>query len=340
MHQGGIRLVRPIIVLLLVCLFAHLVWAAASAYWPPVYSENKDTTLLLRIETAAGDAGYGSGILVSDDGRALTARHVLPSDQVLNSGQYRITGLVGWDAPSVDFNQASELSVDYMSKSLDFAVLKFKIPPPNIRVPCPDTTILPTEPVLLMAYPNGGNLVPTDGIASGLAPGGLYRSNLASGRGESGGPIFNAKGSLIGIHLSGTRRTADGELDLAYFLTTGTVIGDLATNFPSLTLRCGPPNTAPTSRPREFDFAYVIDATKDDQPGATSTRPPYTRSFPAQDGYRIVNARFVAASANHVSEGPTYQIAEGGRRVNVSLTLESGRGWWTGRIVTHQAAAL
>jgi S1-C subfamily serine protease len=55
--------------------------------------------------------GFASGVVVSDDGRVLTAKHVLPSDSILSSRQYRISGLIGWEIPTTDFSRAPELDV-------------------------------------------------------------------------------------------------------------------------------------------------------------------------------------------------------------------------------------
>jgi hypothetical protein len=318
--------------------------ATVFAGWPPVYNRNKSSTLLLRIETAVTGPGYGSAIVVSNDGLVLTARHVLPDDGILSTDQFRISGLLGWEKPSIDFNQAIDLEVKYTSKSKDLAVLKFKTPMQHTQIPCPEKAIQATEPLLLMAYPNGGNLTSTDGIASGAAPDGLYRSNLESGKGESGGPIFNANGSLIGILLSGNNRTNDGAIILAYFLPTQAISDDLASNFPSVVLQCGPAEAAaPSARPEAFDFGYSLEETK--EAGVGPNIQSYRRSFTAQEGYHITTARFVVSSTAHVRNGPSLEIAEAGARVDVSFTLESEsdsqprRAWLAGKVLTHQTQA-
>jgi len=41
--------------------------------------------------------------------------------------------------------------------------------------------------------------------------------------------------------------------------------------------------------------------------------------FDAQEGFYITSANFIGQSVNHVTKGPDIQIADGGKRVIVSV---------------------
>src|ERR1700680_1936305 len=103
--------------------------AQSSMNWASVVAVNKSATVLLRIETMDKPPGYGSGVLISEEGHLLTARHILPPPDVINSGKMLINGLLGWDTLPLDFNQADIPSVTYVSSYRDLALLSIQPPP-------------------------------------------------------------------------------------------------------------------------------------------------------------------------------------------------------------------
>lgn len=150
------------------------------------------------------DKALGSGFVFSPDGLIMTNRHVIAGSGV---GKYQVTA---------DNGAKTEAVLVYVDKKLDFALLKTdsKISAPPI-------------PVCYMAYPKAGQDViaigSPDGIAGtvtkgvvsavrkpvdqlkGLAPENvlLIQHDAAISPGNSGGPLVNARGELLGVNTYG-----------------------------------------------------------------------------------------------------------------------------------------
>lgn len=332
---------------LFLSFFATVTISTASAQtsidWSRIVGRTKNATVLLRVEASPRGPGYGSGFIVTKDGLALTARHVLPSQEVLASRDYLITGLLGWDKLPVDFNYSRPLNITYISSYRDLALLKIEGLPADIQPLCGVDKIRQGEPVMLLAYPGGGVLTTTAGIASGPAPDDLYRHDAGSGAGESGGPVFDDTGAVLGLHLKGTRRTDDGDLQLGYFLLTKAIIDDLsAKGYGSILDKCTEPEPQTVSLPPQINFNYVVNLTKSDHEGIQPTARIYELKFLALSRYRIASARFLASSINHAIKDPTPFIVDDGAAVLLNVGLESGpvfdrwRGWVSGTVVTQQ----
>jgi hypothetical protein len=319
-------------------------YAQTANDWSRIVAWSKDATVLLRVEVAGQNPGYGSGFVVTKDGLTLTARHVLPPQEILDSKNYLISGLLGWDKLPIDFNHSKPLNVTYVSSYRDLALLQVDGLPSDIRPLCGTDKIRQGEPLMLLAYPGGGVLTTTAGIASGPAPDDLYRHDAGSGTGQSGGPLFDNSGAVLGLQLAGTRRTTDGDLQLGYFLLTSAIVKDLAAKgYKSILDDCPKPETRPTAAlPQQINFNYLVNLTKSDHEGIQPTTRSYESVFPALSGYRITSARFIATSINHAVKGPDTSIIDDGSAVSLAIALESGplfdqwRGWVSGNIVTQQ----
>lgn len=159
------------------------------------------------------DKGLGSGFVFSPDGLIMTNRHVISGSGV---SKYQITA---------DNGSKIEATLVYVDKKLDFALLK------------PDSKVAATPiPICYLAYPKPGQDViaigSPDGIAGtvskgvvsavrkpvdqlkGLAPETalLVQHDAAISPGNSGGPLVNARGELLGINTYGLSQTGDGRI--------------------------------------------------------------------------------------------------------------------------------
>jgi S1-C subfamily serine protease len=312
--------------------------------WIQVVSRNRPATVLIRVESPNGDISFGSGVVVSDTGQVLTAAHLLPSGAIREAGNVLITCLVGWDHPSLDFSVASALDVQHVSETRDLAVLRFRSLPAHARAAFVSTNVSDGQPVLVMGYPSGGALRSTSGIASGLAEGGKYATDAAVGRGNSGGPVFNRNGGLVGIILEGTRRDMQGQIALGFFVTTDAILEYFVTENITVNVARSDPGVKVTPS-LEVRIAHGVSEMKDDHPVVLVPHArDYIRRFAAQEGYEIIEATFESNSANHVSRGPTVRVEPDRGAVIVEFTLESGpvfdqwRGWLSGNVVTRQRA--
>jgi S1-C subfamily serine protease len=328
-----------------------VIWAGVEAdaatllrSWAPVITRNRDATVLIRTEIAEAKPRFGSGFVLSRDGRVLTAKHVLPSLEERRSGSYIITGLVGWDTASIDFEQAVPMDVEYISGRHDLAVLRFRRLPAELVTTSVRFVTSAGDPLLVMGYPSGGSLQSTPGIVSGKAPNDYWATDAEAGSGSSGGPVFDSEGALIGMLLEGSGRTQSGDIRLGHFLPAVTIKSDLASTEVNLTLGAESGGRAAKPPLKSITVAYSVSAMKDDHDILRFTwqSRDYRLSFPAQNGYQIAEAMFEADSANHVVTGPFIRIAADRESAVVEFTLQSGpnfnqeRGWLSGRAVTTQ----
>lgn len=152
-----------------------------------------------------GELGRGTGFVVSDDGYVISNSHVVSDADsltvIMADGDERPAELVGQDDVS------------------DLAVLRIEGDIPA-TVPLGDSTLLqPGQPVLALGSPLGSftNTV-TRGVISGLGrtiPGAplytdLVQHDAAVNPGNSGGPLVNLAGEVVGVNTLGISVTADG----------------------------------------------------------------------------------------------------------------------------------
>lgn len=159
------------------------------------------------------DKGLGSGFVFSPDGLIMTNRHVISGSGV---SKYQITA---------DNGSKTEATLVYVDKKLDFALLK-----PDSKVAAPPIPICylaypkPGQDVIAIGSPDGIAGTVSKGVVSavrkpvdqlkGLAPETalLVQHDAAISPGNSGGPLVNARGELLGINAYGLSQTGDGRI--------------------------------------------------------------------------------------------------------------------------------
>jgi 2-alkenal reductase len=139
-----------------------------------------------------GGTGSGSGVIVSEDGYVITNHHVVDGANdlfvLLSDNTRRDAEFVGSD----------ELS--------DIAVLRIDGSVPAVATIGNSEQLQPGEPVLAIGSPLGDlrNTV-TSGVVSALNRSvaqlvGLIQTDASINRGNSGGPLINLRGEVIGIN--------------------------------------------------------------------------------------------------------------------------------------------
>lgn len=159
--------------------------------------------MVLTRDTAApglrqGTQGEGTGFIVDESGLILTNNHVI-------EGAQRITIVFG-------DNSRTTATVVGRDPQSDLAVLKAEIPADKLVVaPLGDSDLVETgEPVVAIGAPFGLNGTVTSGIVSatkrdwgqtqgGRPMRGLIQTDAPVNPGNSGGPLFNMNGEVIGI---------------------------------------------------------------------------------------------------------------------------------------------
>ena len=139
-------------------------------------------------------AGSGSGFFVSSEGHVITNHHVIDGCN---------TTKVSFKGNQID---AQILAVDKMN---DIAILKTNIKPNSI-FPISNEDVSLLEDVVVAGYPLGkkvSSAIKTHkGVVTALAGAGDNYSNFqtdaAINAGNSGGPIMNQKGNIVGIAVA------------------------------------------------------------------------------------------------------------------------------------------
>jgi hypothetical protein len=328
------------------CGFSLLA-TSAWADWVSVISSNRSASVLLKIENGSGIPSFGSGTIIDNFGHVLTARHLLGTPDIRRSAAFEISGLVGWKNPSIDFSQAVDLAIDYISAKNDLAVLHFQTSVPDVHATSARSDDVPDgTQIIVMGYPGGGNLTSTLGIASGAAGSGEIKTDARVEKGNSGCGVFDEAGNFVGMLVQGSKNE-NGDIELGYLLAVTAIVSDMAANHPPYAFGAGPlVAEAPQAleRLKLVNISYPLDETKSDHPTLAPSRRTYNRSYQAQVGYKIASANFHASSANHVSSEPQLTVAEDGKSATMRFGLESGplfdqwRGWLSGVVTLEEAA--
>ena len=139
--------------------------------------------------------GGGTGVIWQNDGRIITNNHVVPSDDA----QVQVSLVDG---------RSFKAQVLQRNPQLDLALLK--IPGENLQaLPFADSNTLRVgEWVFAIGHPWGQRWVMTAGIAGTLSTAQLrdgskmqyIKSDVGLAPGNSGGPLLNADGAVVGIN--------------------------------------------------------------------------------------------------------------------------------------------
>ena len=167
--------------------------------------------VLPSVVSIRSDKSLGSGFVFTDDGLIMTNRHVV-------SG----SGISSFEVTS-DSGMKTEAKVVYIDKQLDFALLQpvAKINAKPLPV-CYKNYPLPGEDVIAIGSPDGIAGTVTKGVVSAVRkPVGqlkdaapeyvnLVQHDAAISPGNSGGPLVNSRGELLGVNTYGISSTSGG----------------------------------------------------------------------------------------------------------------------------------
>jgi serine protease Do len=187
-----------------------------------IYQKDAPSIVLILAGRPTGEGELGTGSVIDDKGRVLTNAHVIVDDK---TGQpypsvrvylkpAKITG-----DPKEDLADPIVAKVARYDRALDLAVLELAR---NPRVPAlnlgDDAGVETGDPVVAIGHPEQGGLwTLTQGVVStvladlGGVPGkDAFQTDASINRGNSGGPLIDRSGTIIGINTSMARKAADG----------------------------------------------------------------------------------------------------------------------------------
>tara|TARA_B100000700_G_scaffold222603_1_gene245358 strand:+ start:1577 stop:2713 length:1137 start_codon:yes stop_codon:yes gene_type:complete len=166
----------------------------------PITSDNKDEKPKKKKPKLTPDndkivpAGSGSGFFVSNEGHAITNYHVIK----------------GCDINKLTFKGSqTEVKVLAVDKVNDIAILKSNAKP-DVIFPVSNEDVSLLEDVIVAGFPLGKQISSAikthKGVVTALAGAGdnysFFQTDAAINQGNSGGPIINQKGNVVGIAVA------------------------------------------------------------------------------------------------------------------------------------------
>jgi serine protease Do len=143
------------------------------------------------VQMQSRNRGAGAGVIWDKDGLVLTNHHVVAGRRL--DGRVRV---IQHD------DRAFEAEVVKRGRDLDLALVRIKDGPGDLPVaPVGDSDKLRVgELVYAIGHPWGRLGTVTAGIVSGLGTARYVESDIALAPGNSGGPLLNARGEVVGIN--------------------------------------------------------------------------------------------------------------------------------------------
>jgi serine protease Do len=187
-----------------------------------IYQKDAPSVVLILAGRPTGQGELGTGSVIDASGRVLTNAHVIVDDKTgrpypsikVYMKPAKITG-----DPKVDLADPIAAKVARYDRALDLAVLDLDR---NPHVPAlalgDDAGVETGDPVVAIGHPEQGGLwTLTQGVVStvladlGGVPGkAAFQTDASINRGNSGGPLIDRTGTIIGINTSMARKAADG----------------------------------------------------------------------------------------------------------------------------------
>ncbi len=187
-----------------------------------IYQKDAPSVVLILAGRPTGQGELGTGSVIDASGRVLTNAHVIVDDKTgepypsikVYMKPAKITG-----DPKVDLADPIKAKVARYDRALDLAVLELDR---NPRVPAlslgDDAAVETGDAVVAIGHPEQGGLwTLTQGVVStvladlgGVQGKDAFQTDASINRGNSGGPLIDRTGTIIGINTSMARKAADG----------------------------------------------------------------------------------------------------------------------------------
>lgn len=174
-----------------VCLF---VCTSAFAITTELVEKARDATVLV----AQDGQGFGSGVVISPDGLAITNYHVIHGAEFLR--------IFFYDPQDLNYYSADIVGIDPVA---DLALLKINVPEEKLPLTFLNIGVEYTiaEEVTAIGHPMGLQWTVTKGTLNHLERPGkitpyvnILQHSAIINRGNSGGPLINEDGDIIGIN--------------------------------------------------------------------------------------------------------------------------------------------
>lgn len=241
-----------------------------------IYQKDAPGTVLVLSYNNDGKGELGTGSVIDGTGKILTNAHVTfpdgsPSPYSTIQIFFKPAQLTG--NPKKDLVKAYGARVIASNADWDLAVLSLEEKPDGLAViPLADAdSVAPGDPVVAIGHPEQGGLwTLTSGVIStvvanlgGVEGKDVFQTDASINRGNSGGPLLNRSGALIGVNTSMARKAADGlTITSVNFSVKSNVVKNwiakagVPVNYqdsPSVDAAPAAPEAAPAAAPRAAD---------------------------------------------------------------------------------------
>ena len=193
-----------------------------------IYSETSEAVVLITgFEPGQRKMSKGTGSIIRGDGLILTNAHVIINE---NKGRPFNELRVYLKPERVSGNLKEDTSLRYKadlieySENLDLALLKIKhkaISKRSTTLQFSDSDLVSIgDPVLAIGHPEQGGLwtLTTGTISSHISNyrkiqgKNVFQTETSFNRGNSGGPLINARGDVVGVNSMIARKATDGQI--------------------------------------------------------------------------------------------------------------------------------
>jgi len=214
-----------------------------------IYQRVGPGVVLLLCVSKDGTGEMGTGSIIDDQGHVLTNAHVVVRESTRQPYEVlhvylkppKLTG-----DPKADLTDPIAAKVLNWDRNLDLALLQLEAKPPRYKiVPIGDASAVESgDPVVAIGHPEQGGLwTLTQGVVStvianlgGVAGKNAFQTDASINRGNSGGPLLDNRGSMIGVNTSMARKAKDGLTitSVNFAIKSDVVKGWLAQNGPGV----------------------------------------------------------------------------------------------------------
>jgi len=201
--------IRIIAVVVLVCLAGSTLlieYPNLSKDYLSIPEQIVQATVFVEVESISGDTWSGSGFIIREDGLIVTAGHV-----VNDAKEIKVTTYTGMSLIATEF-----YGEDYPDSDVGFIKVDWKLLP-TLKV-ASNSNLKYNDTIYICGCPFGKDLAWTltkgivsgfDRILEGLGKKCLLQVDSQSWPGNSGGPVCNEQGEVVGILIGGIYN-ADG----------------------------------------------------------------------------------------------------------------------------------
>ena len=240
MHKGYLRYVLITVIAIMFCLAAYPALAASPK---KIYKEVGPGVVFILASEGSQMGSVGTGSIIRDDGLVITNAHVFIKP---NSSKLKSDIAVYLKPRRVSGNHQKDLTRRYKADllaydiRLDLALLKITGFDKNLTtVDFADSDeVVIGDKVYAIGHPEQGGLWSlTTGVISayradfgGVRGKNLFQTDASINRGNSGGPLLDEEGDMVGINSMIARKAADGLTitDVNYSIMSNVAINWLA----------------------------------------------------------------------------------------------------------------